>query len=285
MPRTGSSEEPGSLIDSHNPTKRPLDSGPGSGKNGIWDAVTTRDARSGPTDKTPTVGAPSKSLTADRFHQSHTVTKEEVVRKIRYDYAFAHKDKSNRMLDTLIKLTIEGLKPGKDVVQLLNEVAAMIDKHLQIRTTTIGIRDPKDGLYRYVAMSGLPADQWQAHKVLSYSFQDFFDQAKYRSSTISGLTKLFMVEDSPYNPDEVSTYNERLSSAMVRRSAEDCNEGDYFDIHIVGPGDRLIGWIEISGTSHGKMPDANVLRWIEMIATVLGLVLTVRGYAGSSLKH
>ncbi len=207
------------------------------------------------------------------------MTKEEVVRKLTYDYAFAHKDLSNRILDTLGKLTSDGLNHDKDLVQLLNDVAKMIDKHLQIRTTTIGIRDPTDGRYRYVAMSGLSDDQWQAHKVLSYSRQDFFDPHKYRSSRISDLTLVFLVEDSPYNPDEVTTYNSRLSSAMVRRSAEDCNEGDYFDIHIMGPGNDLLGWIEISGTNHGKMPDANVLRWIEMIARVLGLVLTSRGYA------
>ena len=221
------------------------------------------DKKSSPRDRAPSVGL---------------VTKEEVVRKIRYNYTFSHKDLSNRILDTLGKLILDGLKPGKDVVQLLNEAATMIDKHLQIRTTTIGIRDPTDGMYRYVAMSGLNDDQWQAHKVLSYTRQDLFDPLKYRSSRISDLTLVFLVEDSPYNPDEITTYNSKLSSAMIRRSAEDCNEGDYFDIHIKGPGDELLGWIEISGTNYGKMPDANVLRWIEMIATVLGLVLTSRGY-------
>lgn len=222
------------------------------------------DRNCSPSDRVPSVGH---------------VTKEEVVRKITYNYAFGHKDLSNRILDTLGKLIGDGLKPDKDVVQLLNEVARMIEKHLQIRTTTIGIKDPTDGKYRYVAMSGLNDDQWQAHKVLSYTRQDFFDPLKYRSSRISDLTLVFLVEDSPYNPDELSTYNSRLASAMIRRSAEDCNEGDYFDIHIKGPGDELLGWIEISGTNHGKMPDANVLRWIEMIARVLGFVLTSRGYA------
>lgn len=253
-------------------------------KSGHSDARALPGTHSGYPNRTPATGPPVNRPGADKAISSHSVSKEEVVRKIRYDYAFAHKDPSNRVLDTLMKLTIEGLRPGKDIAQLLNDVAAMIDRHLQIRTTTIGIRDPKDGKFKYVAMSGLPDDQWQAHKVLSYTLQDFFDQAKYRSSSVSALTRLFMVEDSPYNPDEVSTYNSRLSSVMIRRSAEDCNEGDYFDIHIMGPGDRLLGWIEISGTSHGKMPNANVIRWIEMIATVLGLVLTVRGYAGNGKR-
>ena len=226
--------------------------------------VLLSDRNSSPSDRIPSVGS---------------VTKEEVVKRVAYDYAFAHKDLSNRILDSLGKLTSDGLKPDKDVIQFLGDVARMIDKHLQIRTTTIGIRDPTDGMYRYVAMSGLTDAQWQAHKVLSYSRQNLFDPLKYRSSKISDLTLVFLVEDSPYNPDEITTYNSRLSSAMIRRSAEDCNEGDYFDIHIKSPGDELLGWIEISGTNHGKMPDANVFRWIEMIAMVLGFVLTFRGYA------
>jgi hypothetical protein len=228
------------------------------------------DRQSSPTVKVPAIGS---------------IAKEEVVRKIRFDYVFAHKELSNRILDTLQKLVSEGLKPGKDLTQLLNETARMIDKHLQIRTTAIGIKDPMDGRYRYVAMSGLDDAQWQAHKVLSYALQDFFDPLRYRSSKISDLSRLFLVEDSPYNPDEMTTYNSRLSSATIRRSADDCNEGDYFDIDIKGPGGELLGWIEISGTKYGKMPDANVLRWIEMIAMVLGLVLAVPGHARGNGKH
>jgi len=238
--------------------------------------------RSGSPERTPEIGKPAKRFGGNRTSSVNHVTKDEVIRKIKYDYAFAHKDMSNRMLDTLMKLTVDGMRPDKDVIQFLGEVARMMDRHLHIRATTIGIKDPKDGRFRYVAMSGLPEDQWRAHKALSYSLEDFFDQSKYRSSSISSLTKLFMVEDSPYNPDETFTCNWRLSSAMIRRSAEDCNEGDYFDIHIMGPGDKFLGWIEISGTSFGRMPDANALRWIEMIATVLGLVLTVRGYSGNN---
>lgn len=274
------------MADRHHSQKHPQEGQKSSVTSGTCDAGAAGGINSGHNGRPLSSGFPVKIPRAESVGPSPSaqVTKDEVVRKIKYDYAFAHKDQSNRILDSFTKLIVEGLRPGKDIVQLLGEVAAMIDRHLQIRATTIGIRDPKDGRFRYVAQSGLPDDQWQAHKALSYSLQEFFDPSKYRSSSISGLTRLFMVEDSPYNPDEISTYNERLSSAMVRKSAEDCNEGDYFDIHIFGPGDKLLGWIEISGTKYGKMPDSKTLRWVEMIATVLGLVLTVRGYGGGNGK-
>ncbi|MBN1677724.1 MAG: hypothetical protein JW880_04225 [Candidatus Thermoplasmatota archaeon] len=71
---------------------------------------------------------------------------------------------------------------------------------------------------------------------------------------------------------------------MKRKDATSSLEGDYIDTGIYDGRDNLIGWIEISGTSHGKMPSANTIRWIEVIATVLGLLLTVRGYAGGNGK-
>ena len=210
---------------------------------------------------------------------ANIANKAEVVRKVKYNYMFGYQDPSNRILDSLGKLVAEGLNPAKDIIQFLNEVAAMITTRFHIRNATIGIRDPKDGMLRYVAMSGLDDGEWEAHKALSYTDETFSDPVMYKCYAISELTKLFLIEDSPFNPDyEMSTFNPKLVSVKIRRDADEYKEGDYFDTYIRGQADQLLGWIEISGTSQGKMPDANALRWIEMIARVLGLLLTVRGF-------
>ena len=209
---------------------------------------------------------------------TNVAMKAEVVRKVKYNYMFGYQDSSDRILDSLAKLVVDGLNPGKDFIQFLNEVTTMITTRFKIRNATIGIRDPEDGMLRYVAMSGLDDDEWEAHKALSYTDETFFDPVMYKCYTISELTKLFLIDDSPFNPDyEMSTFNPKLVSAQIRRDADEYKEGDYFDIYIRGQGDKFLGWIEISGTSQGKMPDANALRWIEMIAGVVGLLLTVRG--------
>ena len=62
----------------------------------------------------------------------------------------------------------------------------------------------------------------------------------------------------------------------LRHSPEDCLEADYIDVHIFGGKDDLVGWIEASGTLTGKLPDVNAIRWMEMIASILGVALSHR---------
>jgi hypothetical protein len=253
-----------------------------SGSRALGASPTQSEESSGHLSGTVKVGPSTADPKAEDSPFRGQVTKEDVIRRLKYSYAFAQKEPSSRILDSLMKLVHEGLKPGGDIVQFLTDVARMIDKHLQIKATTIGIRDPKDGKYRYVAMSGLTGEQWQHHRSLSYTFQEFFDPVKYRGTMISDRTKLFLAEDTPYNPDEIGTFNSKLAAAMVRRNPDDANEADYLDFFIRGPGDELLGWIETGCTSYGKIPDAKSIRWIEAIAMVLGLVLTIRGYSTSN---
>ena len=260
-------------------SKRSKDAQPDSSGNRVSLADTPGIVHTGHEERQSRAEPPHDGIGPDKASPRGVVTKQDVVRRIKYNYAFAHKDPSNRILDSLVKIIVDSLKPGRDLIQSLNDVAKMIDKHLQIRATTIGIRDPVDGRFRYVAMSGLKEEEWKEHRLLSYSTEEFFDPVKYRGAMISDLTKLFLAEDLPFNPDEKGTFNLKLSSAMIRRSSEDANEADYLDIYIKSPGNDILGWIEITGTTFGKIPEAGTIRWLEAIATVLGLVLTVRGFA------
>ena len=61
---------------------------------------------------------------------------------------------------------------------------------------------------------------------------------------------------------------------MARRALDDSIEGDYLDINILGSDDELLGWIEISGTVTGKLPDIATIRTIEGMASVLALAIT-----------
>jgi hypothetical protein len=54
-------------------------------------------------------------------------------------------------------------------------------------------------------------------------------------------------------------------------------EADYIDTWIQGVNGRLLGWIEISGTRTGKLPDILTIKLIEVIASIIGVALVQRG--------
>ena len=58
-----------------------------------------------------------------------------------------------------------------------------------------------------------------------------------------------------------------------RKTSEDSIEGDYLDVLVYGPKDEILGWIEVSGTWDGKLPDAQTIRSLEVVSSVLSLAI------------
>lgn len=197
-------------------------------------------------------------------------------------YQYSCSNPSNERLDCIHSMINKLADPGLDMKAFLQEVADTINNKLGIKETTIGLKDKTDGLYRYVVMSGLSDSEWDAHKALAYRYEDFYSQNVYKFMQISRYTHLSLIEDKPYTDDEGATFEKDLMLQSKRKSLEDAIEGDYIDILILGKGDDLLGWIEISGMKSGRLPDVETLKCLELLASVLGIALA---HSGSRTAH
>lgn len=197
----------------------------------------------------------------------------DVARTLKADYVAGAKDSSTRALDSLHTLVRTMSRPDVGIDELTKQTARLIFTQFNLREVSVGLRGG-DGLYRYVAQHGMRADVWAAHQRLTYTDSELFDPKKYKFTSISKYTRLFLAEDLPYDDDELATYSEHLSSTSKRRSLHDAIEGDYLDFLIMGPNDNILGWIETSGTWDGHMPDITSIRCIEIIASLLGIAIT-----------
>jgi hypothetical protein len=203
---------------------------------------------------------------------SKVIAPGDVARKLKQDYARARKESGVRGLDSLHGLIKLLMEEELDINEILTATAKTIYSQLNIKEVSMGLRSP-DGLYRYVAMYGLRSEVWAAHQKLTYTAEQLLDPKVYKWTDISYHTKLFLAEDNTYTKDEASTRAEHLSMKSKRKTEEDSIEGDYMDILIYGPKDEILGWIETSGTWHGKIPDSRTIRSLEVISSVLALVL------------
>jgi len=197
----------------------------------------------------------------------------DVARTLKAEYMAGTKDASVRGLDAVHALLMDLYQPGMSADELVKKVARMVFTQFNLREVSVGLRC-EDGLYRYVAQHGMRAEVWAAHQKLVYNDQELFDPKKYKYTSISKYTRLFLAEDEPYDDDERGTYSEHLSTKSVRRSPKDSKEGDYLDFLILGPKEEVLGWIETSGTWDGRIPDARTIRSIEIMASLVGLALT-----------
>ena len=204
----------------------------------------------------------------------NSIRPDEVERKLKMDYLYGQKDIYRKSLDGVQSLMEQLRERDMDIKAMMQEVADIIAKQFWIREVTVGSRDPRDGRFKYDVASGLREDAKSALESIVYDEDEFVNGGKYHGRSISKYTKLYLAEDLPYTNGEKGTFSRPILLESKRKSLDECLEADYLNIHILGEGDRLLGWIETSGTRDGRFPDSVTMRWIELLSMILGAAMT-----------
>lgn len=194
---------------------------------------------------------------------------EEVARKLRTDYAHGQLDPTMKSLEAVSSLCWDLERSDVRIMDFLANVADLISRHFGIAGVTIAVRDP-DRHYRYKVMSGLERDAVLQLKSLSYTKAQVLDGSVYPGHVISSHTKLYLAEDHPFTAEEEASYKYPGLIGMKRRSLTESLEADYLDFFFYDQDNEILGWIETSGTRLRKLPDAVTVRWIELIAVIVG---------------
>lgn len=205
--------------------------------------------------------------------QASKTNPDEVARKLRLDYLYSQKDLNQKALDG-IQTLMEHFQKGDFSLDLfMNDVLSLMKRRLWIREATIALLDKQERMFKYVYQTGLRKDAWDAHKALRYKPEDYINPTVYRAREISRHTSLFLAEDNPYGSGEENTFSRPAMLEARRISVDDSIEGDYFDVWIRGKDKEVVGWIEFSGTTAGKLPDTVTLKWVEMLSSIVSVAL------------
>jgi hypothetical protein len=211
---------------------------------------------------------------------------ESIARQLKRDYSFAIKDQTARALNGIQSICAHLEHKELDIHAFLNEAANMISRVFAIREIAIGLKSSGNGLFRYEVIVGSREDAEKALRRLVYTLDDFGENSRYKGRRISKYSVLFLAEDSPYSDGEKDSYSRQILLGSKRKSMTESLEEDYLDVYMYGIGDELLGWIEISGTRTGNLPDATTIKWIELISKIIGTALSYansrRGYLGGT---
>lgn len=199
---------------------------------------------------------------------------EDIARNMKMSYQHGTRDGNQRTLEIFLRLLEHSRKRELDTRSLIQQAAEFIHDHFRLRWVAIGLKSPRDGLYRYDALVGFREDALQARKIQSFKLEDFTDDTKYKGRAISEYTKMHFEEDKPYGEGGEATFNRPALLKSRRHAADDTLEADYLNVHIYGVDKELVGWIETSGTIMGKLPDAQTIKAIEVIASMIGTTLS-----------
>ena len=198
-----------------------------------------------------------------------TVNPKDVAMKVKLDYSRGVKDHTTKALEALCELCWELEQPNVDTETFARHTAEMISKLFAIESVAVGVRDPGDRRYRYIAVVGLDKEVADGFKTLAYTREELLEPSTYPCYDVSSHTKLFLSEDHPYAEGEEFTYRRPGLIGMRRRTLTDSLEADYLDFFFNGRDGDVLGYIEVSGTRLRKLPDATTIRWIELAAGIL----------------
>ncbi len=224
------------------------------------------------TKKAPTQGIQRPAVDA-KPRTPDKVDHRDIPGRLRIEYMHGTRDPVQKALDGVTGLLRHFQKPQINIDELLKEAAELIQRQFGIDNVAIGLRDPRDGLYRYKTLVGFREEAIDGHKRIAYKAEQFYGTSEFTGYDISKMSRLYLDEDSVLTEEERRAYNRPALLTMRRRTTYDSLEGDYLDTKILGPNDKLLGWIEISGTRLMKLPDPVTIRWVEAIASIIAAAL------------
>lgn len=201
----------------------------------------------------------------------------EIPRRLAFEYAHSYIDTESKILSGILSICESFSEQEIELDEFLSDVAAFIHRTFGISDVSIGLKDG-DGLYRYRAFAGFRESAIAFKKTLAYRKEDFFDAPPYKGYNISKYTRLYLVEDSPFDEKEQKAFNWPSLISIKRTSLTKALEADYFNIHLLGPGDDLLGWIDISGTKQRTFPDIRTIKWIELIGRIITATILMHRY-------
>jgi hypothetical protein len=203
------------------------------------------------------------------------VTPYRVEANLKMAYLKTRRAHDSRVLEGFATLLGHFQKNNMSLSALLQEAADFVKTMFSLRYVMIGLKG-RNGMYRYECMSGMRDDSWAAHRKKEYTLESFSITVPgwYSAEVISSLTRVYLEEKNPLGPGYENSVNRPALLSMERSSVESSLEADFFNTLIKGPGDELLGWVEYPGTVGGKLPDANVIRNIEVVASILAAAIT-----------
>ncbi|HUV61850.1 MAG TPA: hypothetical protein VMW71_06765 [Thermoplasmata archaeon] len=210
----------------------------------------------------------------------NNVTPYRVEANLKMAFIKTRRDHDSRVLEGFVTLLGHFQKDNLSLNALLQEAADLIKNLFSLRYVMIGLKG-KNGIFKYECMSGMRDDSWAAHRMKEYTLESFSSTVPgwYSAAEISSLTRVYLEEKNPLGPGYETSVNRPALLSMKRSSVESSLEADFFNTLIKGSREELLGWVEYPGTVSGKLPDAAVIRSIEVVASVLAAAITFQNRA------
>lgn len=195
---------------------------------------------------------------------------------IRNKYFKLPDNDDERIMDTICTLLEKHYKGANSTDNFLLEVAKFIDRRFGFREVDFCLLDREDGKYRYRVSLGHTTDGAQSRQDIEYTYKDFWDDINYPGVRISERVWFLF---QTIKEEDTRLYDRPTLLSKDRKSIDQMIEGDYMDLYMFGDKHELLGVLEVGYPKEGKIPSPHAVRWLDLIASIVGRILWEREYS------
>jgi len=187
-------------------------------------------------------------------------------------YSPVPKDEQEKIIDNILTLIDMGHDRKQPLKSTLEFAAKMIFKLFDFHEICVGLRNRKDGYYRYDVIFGYRKEIEENFRRLKYDYEDMVSKERFPFITLGRLSELDPVEGLPEH--ERDLFNRPYALSVQRKTPDEFHEGDYIDVWMYSHNRELIGWFELASPMNDKLPTRSQMRWIELIVAVCSSIVT-----------
>lgn len=185
------------------------------------------------------------------------------------------KDENEKILDHLWKFVGSAITNDWTQKQICAEAAKLICRALPFTEVSLTLRVPKTKTFKYVALVGFRPEVEKLMYGTTYTEEDALGHDREPCITLDSFLDFELSEgailvDQQY---EDLQYNRPTLLKEERKSFDEMKEGDYLVLYFRGVRGELLGYVELEAPRNRKMPQGNVLKWLEIFGMVLGILL------------
>jgi len=192
---------------------------------------------------------------------------------IKEKYSLFPKNEMEIHIENIQNWLLKSRVKGESLKDILTFTARTIYRIFDFKEVAIGLRSEKDNLYRYQILFGFTKETEDRLRRLSYTSEELDSYERFPGIMLSSITDFCIAEERVTEEGEEFTYNRPLALLKERKALDDFIEGDYLDISFFDRKLQLLGWLELSNTKTGKLPSRESLKWLEMFATIIGIIV------------
>lgn len=207
---------------------------------------------------------PMSPLKTDPIDNQHKMLIEKA-------YSPLPRDQQEKIIEGIFGI-LEAARDRKNTLKtILEQVAKTTFRLFEFDEIGIGLKNRKDGLYRYEVLFGYRNEIVDDFKKIAYTYEDMVSYDRFPFIKTGKYSDLNPVEGLP--KEEQHLFNRQYDLQEKRELPDEFHEGDYVDFWMYGYNKEIIGWIELASPRNRKLPPRSTVRWIELIACICSSIV------------